>query len=156
MCAYNTVVLMCILTLAHHISLSPLQMFSVSREMISLRFHSLHSLQTLHYIHYSSLSSSSSSSLSSSTDRILRLDHLQRIPEAWKSRKRVGRGTGSGLGKMSGYGHQHSRVTPRGFEGGQTPLYKLFPKIGFHNYTSVPSPSPPLSSTVIGKEISLV
>lgn len=70
-----------------------------------------------------------------STQRLIRLDRLQKIPEAWKIRKRVGRGTGSGLGKLSGYGHQHSRVTPLGFEGGQTPIYKLFPKIGFHNYT---------------------
>jgi hypothetical protein len=70
-----------------------------------------------------------------SSQRLLRLDQLKPIPEAWKIRKRVGRGSGSGLGKMSGYGHQCSRVTPRGFEGGQTPLYKVFPKIGFHNVT---------------------
>ena len=36
-------------------------------------------------------------------------------------------------GKTSGYGHQHSRVTPRGFEGGQTQMYKRLPKLGFHN-----------------------
>jgi large subunit ribosomal protein L15 len=98
-------------------------MFSISREMMTLR---LRPLSSAH---------SSSQLLAFSTQRLIRLDQLQRIPEAWKTRKRVGRGTGSGLGKMSGYGHQHSRVTPRGFEGGQTPLYKLFPKIGFHNYT---------------------
>jgi hypothetical protein len=68
-----------------------------------------------------------------SSQRLLRLDQLKPIPEAWKIRKRVGRGSGSGLGKMSGHGHQCSRVTPRGFEGGQTPLYKVFPKIGFNN-----------------------
>ena len=49
-------------------------------------------------------------------------------------RKRWGRGTGSGRGKMSGYGHQKSRSTPPAFEGGQTPLYKRLPKIGFHNH----------------------
>lgn len=70
----------------------------------------------------------------SSSERLLRLDNLSRIPEAWKTRRRVGRGPG-GRGKTAGHGHQHSRVTPRGFEGGQTPLYKLFPKIGFHNHT---------------------
>ena len=36
-------------------------------------------------------------------------------------------------GKMSGHGHQKSRSTPRAFEGGQTPLYKRLPKVGFHN-----------------------
>ena len=48
-------------------------------------------------------------------------------------RRRWGRGVGSGRGKMSGHGHQKSRSTPRAFEGGQTPLYKRLPKIGFHN-----------------------
>ena len=63
------------------------------------------------------------------------------------SRKRVGRGTGSGLGKTSGRGQkgQKSRtgggVRP-GFEGGQTPLYRKLPKRGFtnvhaKNYTEV-------------------
>ncbi len=69
-----------------------------------------------------------------SSERLVSLGNLSRIPEAWKTRRRVGRGPG-GRGKTAGHGHQHSRVTPRGFEGGQTPLYKLFPKIGFHNYT---------------------
>jgi hypothetical protein len=50
-----------------------------------------------------------------------------------RQRKRVGRGTGSGLGKLAGFGHQFSRSTPRAFEGGQTPMYKRFPKIGFYN-----------------------
>lgn len=70
-----------------------------------------------------------------STERLIRLDNLTPNPKAFKVRKRVGRGPGSGLGKTSGRGHQFSRSTPRGFEGGQTPLYKLFPKIGFNNYT---------------------
>ncbi|ADD79496.1 ribosomal protein L15 [Candidatus Riesia pediculicola USDA] len=51
-------------------------------------------------------------------------------------KKRVGRGTGSGLGKTAGRGHkgQKSRSgyrIPRGFEGGQTPLFKRLPKFGF-------------------------
>lgn len=48
-------------------------------------------------------------------------------------RRRWGRGVGSGRGKMSGHGHQFSRSTPMGFEGGQTPMYKRLPKIGFYN-----------------------
>lgn len=52
--------------------------------------------------------------------------------------KRLGRGTGSGLGKTSGKGHkgQNARsgggVRP-GFEGGQMPLIRQLPKIGFTN-----------------------
>ena len=54
------------------------------------------------------------------------------------ARKRVGRGVGSGLGKTSGRGHkgQKSRSgggVRRGFEGGQTPLYRRLPKRGFTN-----------------------
>lgn len=55
------------------------------------------------------------------------------------STKRLGRGTGSGLGKTSGKGHkgQNARsgggVRP-GFEGGQTPLYMRIPKRGFTNH----------------------
>jgi large subunit ribosomal protein L15 len=55
-----------------------------------------------------------------------------------KSRKRVGRGPGSGLGKTSGRGEkgQKSRSgysAKRGFEGGQMPLHRRIPKRGFHN-----------------------
>ena len=55
-----------------------------------------------------------------------------------KGRKRVGRGHGSGWGKLAGRGRdgQNSRsgggVRP-GFEGGQLPLYRRIPKRGFHN-----------------------
>ena len=55
-----------------------------------------------------------------------------------KSRKRVGRGPGSGNGKTSGKGEkgQNARsgggVRP-GFEGGQMPLFRRIPKRGFHN-----------------------
>jgi large subunit ribosomal protein L15 len=54
------------------------------------------------------------------------------------SRKRKGRGAGSGLGKTAGRGHkgQNARsgggVRP-GFEGGQNPLYRRVPKRGFNN-----------------------
>lgn len=65
--------------------------------------------------------------------KILALNDLTYIAGSRKVRKRVGRGVGSGLGKTSGHGHQMSRSTPRAFEGGQTPLYKRLPKIGFTN-----------------------
>ena len=52
--------------------------------------------------------------------------------------KRVGRGIGSGLGKTSGKGHKGQKARSgggvrRGFEGGQTPLYRRLPKRGFTN-----------------------
>ena len=64
-----------------------------------------------------------------------------------EKRKRVGRGIGSGLGKTSGRGHKGQKARSgggvrRGFEGGQTPLYRRLPKRGFtnihaNNYTEV-------------------
>ena len=56
-----------------------------------------------------------------------------------KARKRVGRGIGSGSGKTSTRGQkgQKSRTgggVRRGFEGGQTPLYRRLPKRGFKNF----------------------
>ena len=63
------------------------------------------------------------------------------------ARKRVGRGFGSGTGKTSGKGHKGQKARSgggvrRGFEGGQTPLYRRLPKRGFtnihaNNYTEV-------------------
>jgi large subunit ribosomal protein L15 len=52
--------------------------------------------------------------------------------------KRVGRGRGSGKGQTSGYGHKGQKARSggsirRGFEGGQTPLYRRMPKLGFSN-----------------------
>lgn len=52
---------------------------------------------------------------------------------------RVGRGTGSGLGKTAGKGHKGQKARSggsirRGFEGGQTPLYRRIPKRGFKNH----------------------
>ena len=54
------------------------------------------------------------------------------------TRRRVGRGIGSGLGKTSGKGHKGQKARSgggvrRGFEGGQTPLYRRLPKRGFNN-----------------------
>ncbi len=64
------------------------------------------------------------------------LHNLQPAPGSTRNRKRVGRGQGSGTGKTAGRGNkgQKSRTgysQKRGFEGGQMPLYKRVPKIGF-------------------------
>jgi len=58
-----------------------------------------------------------------------------------KSKKRLGRGVGSGLGKTAGKGTkgQNSRAgggTRPGFEGGQTTLFRRLPKRGFTNFTT--------------------
>ncbi len=56
-------------------------------------------------------------------------------PSNMKPRKRVGRGIGSGTGKTAGSGHNgqcsRSGASIKGFEGGQTPLYRRLPKVGF-------------------------
>ena len=70
----------------------------------------------------------------------MKLHELSPAPGSRKERKRVGRGTSSGMGKTSSRGHkgQNSRsgggVRP-GFEGGQNPLYRRLPKRGFVNPT---------------------
>jgi large subunit ribosomal protein L15 len=66
----------------------------------------------------------------------MRLNNLTPGEGARKSAKRVGRGIGSGLGKTCGRGHkgQHSRsggFHKVGFEGGQMPLQRRLPKVGF-------------------------
>ncbi|MDD2375895.1 MAG: 50S ribosomal protein L15 [Clostridia bacterium] len=58
---------------------------------------------------------------------------------ATKARRRAGRGIGSGLGKTAGRGHKGQKARAggsirRGFEGGQTPLYRRIPKRGFTNH----------------------
>lgn len=68
----------------------------------------------------------------------MQLHNLFPFPEERKTRRRVGRGGGSGLGGTSGKGHkgQNARagggVRP-GFEGGQMPLQRRLPKRGFNN-----------------------
>ena len=57
------------------------------------------------------------------------------------TKKRVGRGIGSGLGKTSARGQKGQKARSgggvrRGFEGGQTPLYRRLPKRGFTNRNS--------------------
>ena len=67
----------------------------------------------------------------------MKLDELTPA-QSTKSRTRVGRGIGSGLGKTSCRGHKGQKARSgggvrRGFEGGQTPLYRRLPKRGFTN-----------------------
>ena len=76
----------------------------------------------------------------------MKIDELKPATNS-KTRTRVGRGIGSGLGKTSGRGHKGQKARSgggvrRGFEGGQTPLYRRLPKRGFtnihaKNYTEV-------------------
>ncbi|XOK61483.1 50S ribosomal protein L15 [Paenibacillus elgii] len=68
----------------------------------------------------------------------MKLHELSSAPGSRDTRKRVGRGIGSGMGKTATRGHkgQNARsgggVRP-GFEGGQNPLYRRLPKRGFNN-----------------------
>ena len=67
----------------------------------------------------------------------MKLENLCATPEA-KTRKRVGRGPGSGMGKTSTRGENGQRSRsgasiPAWFEGGQSPLYRRIPKRGFNN-----------------------
>lgn len=66
------------------------------------------------------------------------LSTLRPADGSTQSRKRVGRGIGSGLGKTSGKGHKGHKArtggsTNPGFEGGQMPMYRRLPKRGFTN-----------------------
>lgn len=68
----------------------------------------------------------------------MKIHDLSPAEGSQSSKKRLGRGTGSGLGKTSGKGHKGQKarsgggVRP-GFEGGQMPLYLRLPKRGFTN-----------------------
>ena len=67
----------------------------------------------------------------------MKLNDIRDNPGARKSRVRVGRGIGSGLGKTAGRGQKgqtsRSGVSIFGFEGGQMPLHMRLPKRGFNN-----------------------
>ncbi len=68
----------------------------------------------------------------------MRLNELYPFAEERKNRKRVGRGSGSGMGKTSGKGNkgQNSRSgvsRDPAFEGGQMPIMRRLPKRGFKN-----------------------
>jgi len=72
----------------------------------------------------------------------MRLNTLKPADGARKDRVRVGRGIGSGLGKTAGRGHkgQFARSgkgkVKAGFEGGQMPLQRRLPKVGFRSKTA--------------------
>ncbi|MEL6233828.1 MAG: 50S ribosomal protein L15 [Pseudomonadota bacterium] len=67
----------------------------------------------------------------------MRLNELADNPGATKKAKRIGRGPGSGKGKMGGKGIKgqkaRSGVAINGYEGGQMPIYMRLPKRGFNN-----------------------
>src|SRR5437763_6465955 len=67
----------------------------------------------------------------------MKLTELKDRPGARKTRRRVGRGIGSGKGKTAGRGVKGQKartgVAVKGFEGGQMPLYRRLPKRGFWN-----------------------
>ncbi|GBF27338.1 50S ribosomal protein L15 [bacterium MnTg02] len=67
----------------------------------------------------------------------MRLNELRDNPGATRSRKRVGRGPGSGKGTTAGRGDKgqksRSGVALKGFEGGQMPIHRRLPKRGFNN-----------------------
>ena len=68
----------------------------------------------------------------------MKLNELSPKEGSTKNRIRVGRGIGSSKGKTSGRGVKgqkgRSGVAIKGFEGGQMPLYRRLPKVGFNNF----------------------
>ena len=68
----------------------------------------------------------------------MELNKLNDNDGATSSKKRLGRGVGSGLGKTSGKGHKgqksRSGVSIKGFEGGQMPIHRRLPKRGFNKH----------------------
>ena len=72
----------------------------------------------------------------------MNLDNLQPAAGSVKTRKRIGRGSGSGLGGTSTRGHKGAKSRSGyskkiGFEGGQMPLQRRLPKFGFKNINRV-------------------
>ena len=70
----------------------------------------------------------------------MKLHELKPSEGSRSSRKRIGRGIGSGQGKTAGKGHKGQNARSGGgvrlgFEGGQTPLYRRLPKRGFTNFS---------------------
>lgn len=69
---------------------------------------------------------------------MLKLNNLSSPKGAHRNIKRIGRGQGSGQGTQAGKGHKGQKARSgggvrTGFEGGQTPLYRRLPKVGFNN-----------------------
>ena len=72
----------------------------------------------------------------------MELNDLHPAPGSRSARKRVGRGIGSGLGKTGGRGHKGQKARSGGFhklgfEGGQMPLQRRLPKVGFRSRTAL-------------------
>ena len=72
----------------------------------------------------------------------MKINELTPAPYSKTAKRRVGRGTGSGLGKTSGKGQKGQKARAGGgkkpgFEGGQTPLFMRLPKRGFTNFNRV-------------------
>jgi large subunit ribosomal protein L15 len=72
----------------------------------------------------------------------MNLSNLKPAAGATKTRKRIGRGPGSGLGGTSTRGHKGAKARSGyknkiGFEGGQMPLQRRLPKFGFKNINRV-------------------
>jgi len=71
------------------------------------------------------------------------LDNLTPATGSTKNVKRIGRGQGSGTGKTAGKGNKGQKARSgykikRGFEGGQQPIYKRLPKVGFTSRVEKP------------------
>ena len=69
----------------------------------------------------------------------MRLNTIKPAPGTKTAPKRVGRGIGSGLGKTAGRGHKGQKSRSGGFhkvgfEGGQMPIQRRLPKVGFNSY----------------------
>jgi len=74
----------------------------------------------------------------------MRLNTISPAPDSRRSRVRVGRGIGSGLGKTAGRGHKGQKARSGGyhkvgFEGGQMPIQRRLPKVGFKSRKSLVS-----------------
>ena len=73
----------------------------------------------------------------------MKLNELKPAEGSTTTARRLGRGTGSGLGKTSGKGHKGAKARSGGgkrpgFEGGQMPLTRRIPKRGFNNIFAKP------------------
>lgn len=71
----------------------------------------------------------------------MRLNDIAPAPGSRPERRRLGRGIGSGLGKTGGRGHKGQKARAggfhkTGFEGGQMPLQRRLPKVGFRSPTA--------------------
>ena len=92
----------------------------------------------------------------------MKLNEIKPRTKSLKKPKRVGRGSGSGMGKTSGRGvkgqKSRSGVAINGFEGGQMPIYRRIPKRGFKNIFAKKIQTinlKKLQSAIINKKINL-